>query len=47
VKFCILLIKGGCIVGAASLTHGQKDKKEVDKYGSLALEKKLLMSPLG
>lgn len=30
---------GGCIGGAASLTHGQKDKKEVDRYGSLALEK--------
>jgi [FeFe] hydrogenase (group B1/B3) len=32
---------GGCIGGAASLAHGQKDKKEVDKYGRLALEKKV------
>lgn len=30
---------GGCIGGAASLTHGPKDKNEVDKYGRLALEK--------
>jgi len=30
---------GGCIGGAASLNHGPKDKKEVDKYGKLALEK--------
>lgn len=30
--------KGGCIGGAASLHHGPKDKKEVDKYGKLALE---------
>ncbi len=30
--------KGGCIGGAASLSHGPKDKKEVDKYGKLALE---------
>ncbi|MFT5875966.1 MAG: [FeFe] hydrogenase (group B1/B3), partial [Clostridium sp.] len=30
---------GGCIGGAASLNHGQKDKTEVDKYGKLALEK--------
>jgi len=29
---------GGCIGGAASLNHGPKDKKEVDKYGKLALE---------
>lgn len=30
---------GGCIGGASSLAHGPKDKKEVDKYASLALEK--------
>jgi [FeFe] hydrogenase (group B1/B3) len=29
---------GGCIGGAASLSHGMKDKNEVDKYGKLALE---------
>lgn len=29
---------GGCIRGAASLTHGPKDANEVDKYGKLALE---------
>ncbi|MBS4537748.1 4Fe-4S dicluster domain-containing protein [Clostridium sp. D2Q-11] len=33
--------KGGCIGGAASLTHGPKDKNEVDKYGKLALESKV------
>lgn len=32
---------GGCIGGASSLTHGPKDKKEVDKYGRLALEEKV------
>ncbi len=32
---------GGCIGGAASLTHGHKDKNEVDKYGKLALEKQV------
>lgn len=32
---------GGCIGGAASLTHGPKDKNEVDKYGNLALEKQV------
>lgn len=30
---------GGCIGGAASLNHGPKDRKEVDKYGQLAKEK--------
>lgn len=30
--------KGGCIGGPASLHHGPKDKKEVDKYGKLASE---------
>jgi iron only hydrogenase large subunit-like protein len=29
---------GGCIGGSASLSHGRKDKGEVDKYGKLALE---------
>jgi [FeFe] hydrogenase (group B1/B3) len=30
--------KGGCICGPTSLSHGPKDKKEVDKYGKLANE---------
>ena len=30
---------GGCIGGAGCLTHGQKDKAEVDKYGREAFEK--------
>ena len=30
---------GGCIGGAACLTHGPKDKNEVDIYGQLAMEK--------
>ncbi|QUH27680.1 4Fe-4S dicluster domain-containing protein [Vallitalea guaymasensis] len=30
--------EGGCICGPASLSHGAKDKKEVDKYGKLAIE---------
>jgi [FeFe] hydrogenase (group B1/B3) len=30
---------GGCIGGPLSLHHGPKDKKEVDKYGQLAIEK--------
>ena len=33
---------GGCIGGAACLTHGPKDKNEVDKYGKLAFEKGIL-----
>lgn len=32
---------GGCIGGAASLTHGPKDKTEVDKYATLAIEKQV------
>ncbi len=32
---------GGCIGGAGCLTHGPKDKAEVDKYGKLAFEKTL------
>ena len=30
---------GGCIGGAGCLTHGEKNKAEVDKYGREALEK--------
>ncbi|SKA67297.1 hypothetical protein SAMN02745111_01432 [Eubacterium uniforme] len=30
---------GGCIGGAGCLTHGAKNKSEVDKYGREALEK--------
>lgn len=30
---------GGCIGGAGCLTHGEKDKSEVDKYGQQAYEK--------
>lgn len=30
---------GGCIGGAGCLTHGEKNKSEVDKYGKQALEK--------
>ena len=30
---------GGCIGGAGCLTHGEKNKAEVDKYGDEALEK--------
>lgn len=30
---------GGCIGGAGCLTHGEKSKTEVDKYGKEALEK--------
>ncbi len=33
---------GGCIGGAGCLTHGPKDKGEVDRYGMLAMEKKIL-----
>lgn len=32
---------GGCIGGAASISHGIRDKNEVDKYGKLALEKQV------
>lgn len=32
---------GGCIGGAACVTHGPKDKNEVNKYGQLALEKSI------
>ena len=30
---------GGCINGAGCLTHGEKNKAEVDKYGKKAMEK--------
>ena len=30
---------GGCIGGAGCLTHGEKNKAEVDKYGMDAYEK--------
>ncbi len=30
---------GGCIGGAGCLTHGMKNKAEVDKYGKEAYEK--------
>ncbi len=33
---------GGCIGGAACITHGPKDKSEVNKYGQLAKEKTIL-----
>ncbi len=33
--------KSGCIGGAASIHHGPKDRSEVDKYGKLAIEKKI------
>jgi len=32
---------GGCIGGAGCLTHGDKDKADVDQYGRLAYEKKI------
>ncbi len=32
---------GGCIGGAGCLTHGEKNKSEVDKYGKQALEKNI------
>ena len=33
---------GGCIGGAGCLTHGEKNKAEVDKYGREAFEKTIL-----
>ncbi len=30
---------GGCIGGAGCITHGEKNKADVDKYGKLAMEK--------
>ncbi len=35
---------GGCIGGAGCLTHGEKNKAEVDKYGREALEKTITSS---
>lgn len=32
---------GGCIAGAGCLTHGEKDKEQVDKYGREAFEKSI------
>ena len=32
---------GGCIGGAGCLTHGDKNKAEVDRYGREALEKNI------
>lgn len=32
---------GGCIGGAGCLTHGEKNKAEVDKYGKEAMEKNI------
>lgn len=34
-----MICMGGCIGGPLSLHHGPKDKREVDKYGQLAIEK--------
>jgi iron only hydrogenase large subunit-like protein len=31
--------EGGCIGGAGCLTHGNRNKSEVDKYGREAKEK--------
>lgn len=33
--------EGGCINGAAALSHGPKNKSEVDKYGCQAMEKSI------
>ena len=40
---------GGCIGGAGCLTHGEKNKAEVDKYGKEAYEKTIMdaLSQLG
>lgn len=35
---------GGCIGGAGCLTHEEKNKKDVDKYGMEAYEKKIIES---
>ena len=32
---------GGCIGGAGCLTHGPKDKSEIDRYGMEAFEKRI------
>lgn len=36
--------QGGCIGGAGCLTHGPKDKSQIDRYGEEALEKTILHS---
>ncbi len=36
--------EGGCIGGAACLTHGPKDKTEVDRYGAMTKEKTITES---
>ena len=36
---------GGCINGAGCLTHGEKNKNDVDKYGREAMEKTSLRPP--
>ncbi|MEG0020165.1 MAG: [Fe-Fe] hydrogenase large subunit C-terminal domain-containing protein, partial [Oscillospiraceae bacterium] len=33
---------GGCIGGAGCLTHGEKNKSDIDKYGKEAMEKTIL-----
>ena len=33
---------GGCIGGAGCLTHGERNRMAVDKYGKLATEKTIL-----
>ncbi|MBQ5884325.1 MAG: ferredoxin, partial [Clostridia bacterium] len=33
---------GGCIGGAGCLTHGEKNKAQVDEYGKEAFEKTIL-----
>ena len=38
---------GGCIGGAGCLTHGEKNKAEVDKYGKEAYEKNNYRSYFG
>ena len=42
---------GGCIGGAGCLTHGPKDKGEIDRYGMEAMEKRIsdtiTLRPLG
>ena len=35
---------GGCINGAGCMTHGDKNKADVDKYGMEAMEKSILDS---
>ena len=32
---------GGCVGGAGCLTHGERNKLDVDKYGLQATEKKI------